>query len=101
MNAIEKAIKDAEHAGYDSEYPFVGGNLPVSTLRTQQEIQHIAFLDPLFWQALGKARGWPEELADEFPTSNLGLQGVGLNGTASSTTSQKARTPSFFAELLK
>jgi hypothetical protein len=31
-------------------------------------------------------------LADEFPTSNLGLQGVGLNGTASSTTSQKART---------
>jgi hypothetical protein len=58
MTAIERAIKDAESVGYDSEYPFVEGNLPISTLRIQNEIQNVAFLAPLFWQALGKARGW-------------------------------------------
>lgn len=50
MNAIEQAIKEAvEKGGY--------GIVAVGTLSipaTQEQV----LLDPLFWQALGKARGW-------------------------------------------
>lgn len=66
MTHIEQAIKEAESAGYDSEYPFIEGNLPLKVFRRQREIQHVAFLDPSFWQALGKARGWKKECNDCF-----------------------------------
>lgn len=55
MTAIEQAIKDAvEKGGYKPKHQaqFQIGN----DYRIQ--LQDAVFLDPSFWLALGKARGW-------------------------------------------
>jgi hypothetical protein len=60
MNNIEQAIKEAvETGGYTFGYVrefWIPKNFSVGT-HDKFELRGI-FLDPLFWQALGKARGW-------------------------------------------
>lgn len=52
MTYIEQAIKEAVDAkvGWHSDYRTSGS----STTKLHSDI----FIDPAFWQALGKARGW-------------------------------------------
>lgn len=65
MSYIEKAIKEAAKGGYDPNWNLKNvGEFP--------ELKNRAFLDPQFWQCLGKARGWrvgqdsDEQVADEW-----------------------------------
>jgi hypothetical protein len=58
MTAIEHAIKEAQSAGYEIDYPFAGSD--VRDYARRITLRNIAFNDPLFWQALGKARKWDE-----------------------------------------
>ena len=64
MTHIEKAIRDAVEKGgyipttnketyYDNSYEAL-----VTRAGGPYRVQLEAFLDPKFWQALGKARGW-------------------------------------------
>lgn len=59
----EQAIKDAvERGGYDKSILEM-----IESAISQHEVDNavnIALLDHLFWQALGKARGWKELTAD-------------------------------------
>ncbi len=49
MNSIESAIKDAVEKG---------GYIHPGNQHIEFPCNEITFLDPAFWQALGKARGW-------------------------------------------
>lgn len=51
MTAIERAIREARGAGWNNAF--------YEQLDNHQRHIEIAYCDPLFWQALGKARGWP------------------------------------------
>lgn len=48
MTGIETAIKKAIEGGYD----------PVKNPYKRYKLEDFILLDPLFWQALGKAEGW-------------------------------------------
>ena len=50
MTYIEQAIKEAEKEGFAD----------ISAHASQEDLQWLlAIISPSFWQALGKARGWP------------------------------------------
>jgi len=60
VSAIERAVKDAvENGGYSV--------IPWNLIKGAPDTFHFnaiifeVFLDPLFWQALGKARGWAKK----------------------------------------
>lgn len=58
MTYIEQAIKEAVKGGYDDDF---GVNTPRFKEYEHWQIRNqfqMYCLDPLFWQALGKARGW-------------------------------------------
>jgi hypothetical protein len=58
MTHIEQAIKDAVERGYEPQverYPEMAG---ISSLQIATAMQADVFIDPAFWKALGKARGW-------------------------------------------
>lgn len=58
MKYIEQAIKEAvEKGGYKNPMPMEGMGREMTGLE-RQALQNYCLLDPLFWQALGKARGW-------------------------------------------
>lgn len=59
MTSLEQAIRDAvEKGGYAVKYANADG-LPDMYARDGYEIiAEQILLDPAFWQALGKARGW-------------------------------------------
>lgn len=61
MTSLEQAIRDAvEKGGYAVKYANADG-LPDMYARDGYEIiAEQILLDPAFWQALGKARGWKE-----------------------------------------
>ncbi len=69
-NHIEQAMKEAvEKGGYKAgfhicwieKYEICYQNKEGGTDTFVQSVESI-FLDPLFWQALGKARGWDDNL---------------------------------------
>ncbi len=53
MTHVEKTIRDAAEKGWIDTHV---------ALRSNTEANALAFLDPAFWQALGKARGWVDEM---------------------------------------
>lgn len=74
MSAIEQAIKEAVEkgeyfpnlkpkkwrvTGYSLQYEMETGRWPFKWKRWQHIMRtECIFLDPFFWQALGKAQGW-------------------------------------------
>jgi hypothetical protein len=63
MTHIEQAIREAvEKGGYD----FFGYSLDASGAFTDRFMTSVIFLDPLFWQALGKARGWIDAMPSTY-----------------------------------
>ena len=70
--AIEKAIKLSIEGGYK---PYV---IESSGLQSYYESYKI-FLDPLFWQALGKAMGW--EKYDDNKCPHNGMCGLRCEGS--------------------
>src|SRR3990167_6920478 len=52
---MEKAIKKAIEGGY--KLPWISAR-HISTIVRYKDNYSVLFLDPLFWQALGKAEGW-------------------------------------------
>jgi hypothetical protein len=61
MTHIEQAIKEAVTYGLDAG-PHVHARFPAG----QHDIRESeVFLDPSFWQALGKARGWAPETEEK------------------------------------
>jgi hypothetical protein len=83
MTYIEQAIRDAvEKGGWKpkdvemhkvTSLTFHDGLLKLygTYNKTQRDLEHILqeqiFLDPAFWQALGKARGWPDNYLSSAP----------------------------------
>jgi hypothetical protein len=64
MTYIEQAIKEAVDQGYQpnvERYPEMEG---VSPLQIALAMQADVFIDPAFWRALGKKRGWTTD--DDF-----------------------------------
>ena len=59
---VEMAIKEAEKVGYIPPYSWEEDSWQGETGRLQ------ALLSPLFWQALGKSRGWVVGHFDGKPT---------------------------------
>jgi len=57
---IQETITKAIEVGWQyNDPPHIEGRIPA-----EYEINHdTVFLDPLFWQSLGKAMGWGEEVA--------------------------------------
>lgn len=55
MTSIENAIRDAVEKGW------VAGSNP-ETKDPMMQSMYRTFLDPAFWQALGKARGWGKNI---------------------------------------
>jgi hypothetical protein len=63
MTAIEKAINEAVEKG---EYENLRDKMHhLATPPYEKALQAVIFLDPSFWQALGKARGWDEHLTSK------------------------------------
>ncbi len=65
MTHIEQAIRDAvEKGGYEVKNLQLNGAVLYADMFSSKPMTSCAelFLDPTFWQALGKARGWSEEL---------------------------------------
>jgi len=60
---IEQAIKKASESGYGKWDELTGWVRVDEHMPAPSE----TFLDPLFWQSLGKAMGWDLELLDFFP----------------------------------
>jgi hypothetical protein len=60
LNSAKDAIKQAREAGYDASLRITPCDIEGI------EVYHVGdtLLDPLFWQTLGKARGWNEEEGD-------------------------------------
>ena len=64
MTYIEQAIKEAVDHGYEpnvERYPEMEG---ISPLQIAVAMQADVFIDPAFWKALGKKRGWTTD--DDF-----------------------------------
>jgi hypothetical protein len=64
MSYIEQAIKEAVDHGYQpnvERYPEMEG---ISPLQIAIAMQADVFIDPAFWKALGKKRGWTTD--DDF-----------------------------------
>ena len=64
MSSIEQAIKEAVDQGYQpnvERYPEMEG---ISPLQIAMAMQADVFIDPAFWKALGKKRGWTTD--DDF-----------------------------------
>ena len=64
MTYIEQAIKEAVDHGYQpnvERYPEMEG---ISPLQIAVAMQADVFIDPAFWKALGKKRGWTTD--DDF-----------------------------------
>lgn len=63
--AIEKAVEGGYHRGQIGTSPIVEINCDFAITETKGERNHYGlawvWLDPLFWQSLGKAMGWPED----------------------------------------
>lgn len=59
MTYIEQAVREAGEAGWESALSM---NWYTTTAHEREQLRqariNAAFLDPAFWQALGKARGW-------------------------------------------
>lgn len=71
MTYIEQAIKEAvEKGGYKNPMPMEGMGREMTGLE-RQALQNYCLLDPLFWQALGKARGWGEGIRCNDPECGL------------------------------
>ncbi len=64
MTHIEKAIREAvEKEGYRSDFtPSI--LMPIEDFVAHLAKVNAAVLDPAFWQALGKARGWKNDPRD-------------------------------------
>lgn len=74
MSHIEQAIRDAvEKGGYIPPTVVTQDEMP-SAIRYYTRQPYRIFLDPAFWLALGKARGWP------VLTNKCKNCGVDLNG---------------------
>lgn len=59
MSPTNQAIQDAIDAGWDdTNYAFSSEDKKGSYIVGPWEYDDKVFLDPLFWQCLGKARGW-------------------------------------------
>lgn len=62
QQAIEKAIEGGYHRGQIGTSPIVEINCDFAITETKGERNHYGlawvWLDPLFWQSLGKAMGW-------------------------------------------
>jgi hypothetical protein len=56
MTHTEQVIKKAEGTGYSAPIRYVG--------KSESDDDHVSatFLDPLFWQSLGKALGWGQPI---------------------------------------
>ena len=64
MTYVEQAIKEAVDYGYEPKverYPEMKG---ISSLQIAVAMQADVFIDPAFWKALGKKRGWTTD--DDF-----------------------------------
>ncbi len=75
MNYVEQAIRDAVEKGGWSNHPLASLELVTAKVAwwgqggNEDQGQWLSeiFLDPAFWQALGKARGWEKSsYNDEF-----------------------------------
>ena len=65
MTAIERAVKDAIEGGFKLQYytgPALTVGLVTNLIKIHLESDGIykLLLDPTFWQAVGKTRGWGE-----------------------------------------
>lgn len=62
QQAIEKAVEGGYHRGQIGTSPIVEINCDFAITETKGERNHYGlawvWLDPLFWQSLGKAMGW-------------------------------------------
>lgn len=58
MTAIETAIRDAIRGGWRPPFILRRVELEVGFGELFYQMYAGVFLNPLFWQALGKARGW-------------------------------------------
>jgi hypothetical protein len=64
MTYVEQAIKEAVDHGYEpnvERYPEMEG---ISPLQIAVAMQADVFIDPAFWKALGRKRGWTTD--DDF-----------------------------------
>jgi hypothetical protein len=106
MTYIEQAIKEAvEKGGYHEGYHLAHfgdfGDVLFAADKGARSIAVVVaeiLLDPSFWQALGKARGWKENaltaISSRAPAAvNIRAFSMGkcIFGTASSTTSRKGK----------
>lgn len=66
QQAIEKAVEGGYHRGQIGTSPIVEINCDFAITETKGERNHYGlawvWLDPLFWQSIGKAMGWSKEL---------------------------------------
>jgi hypothetical protein len=62
MTAIEIAIQDAIRGGWRPPFILRRVELEVGFGELFYQMYASVFIDPLFWQALGKSRGWAEEV---------------------------------------
>lgn len=71
QQAIEKAVEGGYHRGQIGTSPIVEINCDFAITETKGERNHYGlawvWLDPLFWQSLGKAMGWEETSHLEYP----------------------------------
>jgi hypothetical protein len=57
MTSLETCIREAvENGGYPGS-----GYFSYKSLGAKQQAENYMLLDPLFWQSLGRARGWHKE----------------------------------------
>jgi len=58
MTHIEQAIKEAVEQGYEPKLERFPEIVDVPVMQIAAAMQADVFIDPDFWQALGRARGW-------------------------------------------
>ena len=58
MTHIEQAITDAVAQGYDPQLEQIPEAAGFSSIQIAVAMKSDVFLDPAFWQALGRARRW-------------------------------------------
>ncbi|MGZ3411066.1 MAG: hypothetical protein ACXWKA_12060 [Xanthobacteraceae bacterium] len=58
MTHIEQAIADALAQGYEPPMELIPEAASFTPLQISVAMKSDVFLDPVFWQALGRARGW-------------------------------------------
>lgn len=66
MKHIEQAIREAVENGGFTRWGDEIKNGCIMSGASQSDL----FLDPTFWQALGKARGWPLQWPQPYQTGN-------------------------------